>query len=195
MTASAWTLADLSLASWESLPLDTRIALAYAPYQGWPYRVGSRPAVAYESPAVPSSLVGPRDRGIDCSTMTASILTAVYPRAGWTDADYRDLQIFDASRKDSPMDAVERRGVGRRTPTVTVNGSVFGSFVPGRWHLVQGWRRKGTGHAYLVHAATDGTLTVVESTSLRGRGPRWRTTTESALRADYDAALYVAVLT
>lgn len=183
--ATAWTLADLSQSAWETLPLDTRIALAYAPYQGWPYRVGSRPAVAYESPAVPSSLVAPRDRGIDCSTMTASILTAVYPRAGWTDIDYRDLQIFDAGRRDSPMDAVERRGVGRRVA----------AFVPGRWHLVQGWRKKGTGHAYLVHAATDGTLTVVESTSIRGRGPRWRTTTEAALRADYDAALYVAVLT
>lgn len=186
---TAHGLAGYDLGSWLGLPLGTRIRLAASAYLGWPYRSGSVPAVAFSSPGVADKLVGQPATGVDCSTMTTSILTAVYPRAGWTQQDYADLQIFDAARRDSPMGAVVRRGVGLRVD----------DFAAGDWYLVQGWRKSGGGHAFLVFAGTDSILKL-ESTSRKYTqtgtpiGPRWLPTTADALRKDYDAALYLAVL-
>lgn len=189
---TAWEQAGLGVTEFEALPLGARIAVAALPYQGWGY---GGPRVAYESGSVPSTLVG-GERKTNCSTLTVSVLMAVYNRVDWTLREYGELQVFGDELRahpegDSPIHAVTRHGVGRQVP----------DFEDG-WHLVQGWRRldpdRPSGHAFLVMSTGSRACAVLESTSLDrdggGDGPSWRATTHAALRDMYPAALHIAHL-
>lgn len=172
--------------------LAERMHAAAEPYlTGWRY--GRTPRVEWPWPRGvkgPALAGAPIDREIDCSTLTASLLMAAYPEARWTAQQYADLQVFDARRPASPMDAVVAVGVGEQVA----------DFAAERWHLVQGWRRlpghpKGaSGHAIIVYDRGTGVLDVLESSSLEMIGPRWRTTTAEKLREEFPAALYLARL-
>ena len=183
--------AGLTEASWCRHALDIRIRLAAAPYMvGWGYSVSS-PRVAFESPGVPSSLVGGA-RLTNCSTLTASLLTSAFPDHPWTEREYGDLQVFADRLPESPwspISAAVRMGVAKSTT----------DFHPRRWSLVQGWRSLGanpSGHAFLAFADSDSeSLLVLEATSIDGIGPRYKTTTATALRESYPAGLYIGVLT
>ena len=185
---TAWEVAGLTVEEWLRHSLDVRIRIAAAPYMtGWHYAV-AEPSVAYDSPAIPRSMIA-RNHGTNCSTMTASLLTSVFADSPWTGREYRDLQVFSdrlPDSPDSPIKAVERMGFGIR-----VNAPIAG-----RWHLVQGWRSLGSrpsGHAFLMLAERDG-LTVLEVTSIANYGPRYKKTTFEKLTQQYSAALFLAVL-
>lgn len=188
MPGTAWSLAGLSREAWRALPLDVRIHLAAAPYLGWRYDL-TRPRLAYCSPSVPESLVGGK-RVTNCSTLTSSVLTASFPTNPWTLREYGDLQVFAdrlLDNPDSPIQAVERVGVGSRVS----------DFVEGLWHLVQGLRSKEPyrGHAILVRAFADGNLRVLEASSREGGiGPRWRWTDRAGLDVDFPADMFIAAL-
>ncbi len=194
MSAPPWALARLQLDGWSALPSSGRIWLALGPYLGWHYTREGTPApnrlgVAYSTPEIPPALVvAGVDRHINCSTLTASILTAAYPQVGWTTDDYRDIQLARTPFvADAPIRAVERLHIGRR-----VEDWVIGSF-----HLVQGWRSLSPpdGHALLVHALADGRLAVVESTSRTdaiGPGVRVSIVTREVFAARY-STIYRAV--
>jgi len=127
-----WALCGLDEDEWCALPLGVRLRLAASCYLGWGY-ARDYPHVAYRSPGVPESLISAVDRATNCSTLTASLLTACYPRAGWDLDDYGDLQVYAdrlPARPDAPCQAAERRGASSRTT----------GYLVGRWHLVQGWR-------------------------------------------------------
>ena len=118
----------------------------------------------------------------------------MYPDAPWTDREYGDLQVYAdrlPAHPGSPIEAVARMGVGISVTTLA----------RGRWHLVQGWRTfdpqtpRYSGHAFLVLAAHSGdSITVLEATSLSNEGPRYRSTTLTALRAEYPAGVHLGLL-
>lgn len=204
MTLTAWEISGLDADYWEEHALDIRIRLAAAGYLGgdWSYSL-SKPKVLYDLPpamyadSLEISEVQLKDgdnRVTNCSTMTTSILTSIYPSAPWNSQDYGDLQVF-ADRlpndPDSPINAVERAGVGQRVQ----------SLVPGQWHLVQGWRTfdpstpRYSGHAFLVLADDNGDIDqLLEATSIDNIGPRYKSISFAALQDDYDEGLYLAVL-
>lgn len=115
----------------------------------------------------------PRVRGdlsvIDCSTLTARVLEAVYgllSREQWG-----DVVIADATRPWSPIELARVKF-----------GSEVTDPVAGRWHLLQGWRtippnQPASGHAMLAWSA-GGHLHVLEAQ--RGYGVRWRGSARSA---------------
>lgn len=169
------------------------IHAAAKPYLTGHWRYGRTPRVAWPWPRGvrgPALADHDADKAIDCSTLTASLLMRAYPDAGWTQADYQALQVFDPKRPESPVFAVRDRGIAEL-------GMVF---KPETWALVQGWRRlpghpKGaSGHAILVYDRGTGVLDVLESSSLEMVGPRWRISTAEKLRAEFPAALYIATL-
>lgn len=192
MTAPrVWDAAGLSQREWEWHSVDMRLRIAAAPYMDGTWSYGG-PRVLWELPAAMHvrSLESGKHR-INCSTLTTSLLTAVFPSAPWTVQEYGDLQVF-ADRlpaTDSPVQAVQRMQIG-----AIVNG-----FVDGRWHVVQGVRRgpdhnRGfSGHALL--ARSDGArVQVIESTSLSNHGPRYRLTTAAELWNEFPSALHLAAL-
>jgi hypothetical protein len=191
MIRKAWEAAGVDLDQWLARKVGLRIRLAAAPYMvGWGYSLGS-PRVAYPSPGVPESLVG-GERVTNCSTLTASLVTSVFADRPWTSREYGDLQVFADRLPDSP-DAPIRAAVRMDVAIETE------SFVAKRWHIVQGWRSLGakpSGHAFLVRAGEDAeSLLVLEATSRGGGiGPRYLSTTASALRKEYGAGLFLGVL-
>jgi len=109
----------------------------------------------------------PRTRGdwsvVDCSTLTARVLEAVYGRL--STQEWLDVVIGDAGRPWSPIELASSRW-----------GSEVTDPVPARWHLLQGWRtmppaQPASGHAMLVWSS-GGHLNVLEAQ--RGYGVRWR---------------------
>ena len=117
---------------------------------------------------------------IDCSSLTTYVLIEAFPHAPWSIKHYKDLQVFDAARPMSPIDAAINVGIGQRAP------------VPwsGQWHLMQTWRGLSPlegGHARLVWARND-TLHVLESTNADSKvGPRWSTMSWVAIQSKYEA--------
>ena len=198
MATTAWDIAGLARAEWEMLPLDTRLRIAAGPYlDSWGYDL-ARARVLYDLPdAMRADRVelGPGDsRLTNCSTLTTSLLTSCYPSAPWTVEEYGDLQVFAdrlPDRPDAPVQAVVRMGIGRAVQSPTL----------GVWHLVQGWRTfdptgpRYSGHALLVLGDPNGEgVQVLEATSRRGIGPRYRRSTWSELRREYGYSLHLAVL-
>ena len=189
MTLRAWEVAGLARDYWEKHALDIRVRLAAAPYlRGWRYRLSS-PRMAYALPDAMGFDLQAKDgdRFTNCSTMTVSLLTSIFPSAPWSREEYGDLQVFKGKQPDSPIRAVVRMGVGEAVDTL----------VDGSWHLVQGWRRLGespSGHAFLVLKKGD-VVTVLEASSRENNvGPRYRETTVSRLRGEYPAAFLIAEL-
>lgn len=173
------------------MSLDDRIRLAASRYLGWRY---GHMAMVAEHHFAGVDLALAEVGVIDCSTFTAAVLSCVYPSAGWDREDYADLQIYAdrvrAGRRAAPVDAVVRRGVGVRV-------DALGPGSP-EWYLCQGWRglpsAPTTGHAFLVRDEGGGECTVLASSSVELRGPRWRVTRWVTLLSEYRAALYRARL-
>ena len=164
-------------ATYEGLPLDARIWMAAGPLLSMRY---GGPRSPYDTP--PQSFK--RGTTINCSSMTWAILSTVYPNAGWTAQDYRDFQIFDAARQWSPIEAVERRRVGDQVESPH----------PGAWHLVQGWRNSGSGHAFLIQCLSVDRIGVLQSTSRGSCGPVYTVEDVGWLERNYDAGYRMAVL-
>lgn len=147
-----------SIAAFEALPLETRIRLAVSDLLGWGYGGPFVPVRPTWWPRAVRVASGEREELIDCSTLTALVLSSVYPTARWTTAAYEDLQTFKGRLAWSSVDALERLGLGQQVAAPT----------PHRWHLAQSWRDPVAmtgGHARLVYVAPDG-LRVLESTTL-----------------------------
>jgi hypothetical protein len=198
MTITAWVMGGLQRDHWLQHSLDIRIRIAAAPYmQGWGYSL-SGPKVLYDLPdAMGADRIEWSSGGAkltNCSTLTTSLMTSVRPDCPWTLQEYGDLQVFGdrlPDNPDAPVQAVARMGAG-----VAVTDPR-----PGAWHLVQGWRTfepsipKWSGHAFLVLADRVGEgLLMLEASSRRNVGPRYRRTTWAGLRGEYPAGLYLAAL-
>ena len=191
---TAWEAAGMTQEYWGKHALDIRIRLAAQPYMdgSWGYDLGS-PAVLWDLPsAMRAGRIVGRSKKTNCSTLTTSLITSVFPDAPWSSQEYGDLQVFGdrLPATDSPVLAALRMSVGKAVD----------KFQMGEWHLVQGVRRlpsnpKGfSGHAFLVNSLSDGGLEVLEATSRQGIGPCYRQATEDELRAQYVAGLHIAVL-
>jgi hypothetical protein len=198
VAVTAWEIAGLSRAEWVRHALDIRIRLAAGPYlDSWDYDLRTA-RVLYDLPdAMRADRVelAPGDaRLTNCSTLTTSLLTSCFPDAPWTVQEYGDLQVFGdrlPGNPDAPVQAVVRMGVGK----------AVAQHVPGAWHLVQGWRTfepsgpRYSGHAFLVLADRDGDgCLVLEATSRRSIGPRYRRSTWADLRREYGHSLHLAAL-
>jgi hypothetical protein len=170
-------LIGMRQATYAALPLDARIWMAAGPLLSMRY---GKPTCPYDTP--PQSFK--RGTEINCSSMTWAILSTVYPSAGWTSQDYQDIQVWDGERKWSPIESVNSRGVGVQVV----------SPLAGRWHLVQGWRSSGGGHAFLVYGYDDGRLGVLQSTSRGKAGPVYTVEANSWIADQYDAGFRLAVL-
>lgn len=174
-----------------TLPLDVRVRLAVADLVG--YRYGRQVTYPASRPGLPSELVQSGPALIDCSSATAYVLLTAC-RGRWTFERYDELQIVDARRPWSPIEALELAGAGSRT-----DGPV-----PGTWSLCQAWGDDSLedgdgvedGHSRLVHVDPDGDgLLVFESTSRdSGIGPRWSRTTHTELVRRYAAGVRYAAL-
>lgn len=192
---TAWEIAGLTRAEWVRHALDIRIRIAAGPYlSGWGYSIKWGTArVLYDLPDAMGAdrvewEVG-NARLTNCSTLTTSLLTSCYPDAPWTTREYGDLQVYAdrlPDRPDAPIDAVERMGIGQRKDKPS----------PGKWHLLQGWRSfdPPSGHALLALTLTGYDVQVLEATSRRGIGPRYRMTTQAGLALEYGAGLHWAEL-
>lgn len=197
MTIKAWDVAGLTRDEWEVHSLDIRIRLAAGPYlSGWGYSYAG-PKVLFDLPDAMGAdgveLEPGEQQNTNCSTLTASILTSVFPSAGWTLREYGDLQVFAdrlPENPDAPVQAVNRLGIGM----------IVENLLPGKWHLVQGWRTfdpsksKYSGHAFLVLLEHDGSVLLLEATSRRNEGPRYRRTTIMELEREYGDGLHYAAL-
>jgi hypothetical protein len=169
--------------------LTQRIRQASSRLLGWRYGTGPATRFPYLAPSIPPTLVTAGPSCIDCSSLTTWVLATVYPSHGWDQQSYEDMQIYDPTRPWSPVEAVERFGVGSRVVAP----------VGGAWHLTQGWRSLDPlagGHARLAyaHPADPDSLVVLESTSRDGgRGPTWTRTTWAKLLHHYRNGDVVAV--
>ncbi len=167
------------------IDLDSRIRIVASELLGWRYGSPGYPR-RLASITQTDSLVDSRRR-IDCSSLTAFVLTNAFPFAGWVFDDYRDLQIYDASRPFSPIDAVTRRGIGQAAEAP----------IAGRWHLCQTWIKLdplGGGHARLFRAIDSDRMEILESTNLEnGIGPRWALSTWAEFAPRY-AGIRIAAL-
>ncbi len=195
----AWELAGLTDDYWVEHALDMRIRIAAAPYMyGWGYDL-TNPAVLYDLPVrMGAGKMVRRSKYTNCSTLTLSLLTEVYPNAPWALKEYGDLQVYAdrlPEQPGSPIEAAERMGIAKKVNVLT----------PSRWHLIQGWRRfdppnpnpgrRYSGHAFLVLADADGDgILMLEATSREGIGPRYRRTTMRDLMSEYPKGLWMAVL-
>jgi hypothetical protein len=178
--------------------LTQAIKQAVAPYlTGWRYpRNGERNCVFATWPkkvAGAPVAISPMDRKIDCVTLNAALLVAVYPTRPWTTEHYEGFLLIPGKRftkddrgdlaLDAPLRAAEALGIldGRDAQ-------------PERWHLVQGWRHNGTGHGFLAYDRGNGRVDVLESTKIDLIGPRWRVATWKSLEREFSAQLFIGVL-
>lgn len=179
------------------LPLLVRLRVLIADLLGWRYPSRSaavRFPAAFGPIAGHSSLVDPIGQEIDCSSMTTYLVMRLYPDTPWSMDDYMDMQVFAdrlPARPWSPIEAVERRGVGSRVARPE-------AVAPGTLCLVQMWRSlppaRPSGHAYLAEVLEGGWVRVWESTSRDRIGPRYRSATWDQLRQEGPAGMVVAAL-
>lgn len=159
-------------AEYRDLPIGVRVLLAIQALVGWRYgRSVSFPALR---PGLPATLVERNavNARIDCSSAVGYVVITATPKGRWNRARYDDLQIMDADRPFSPIEACEAAGVGSRVDAP----------VAGLWHGLQTWRDSSTddgdglegGHLVLAYATPDDPdlLRVFESTT-RGPGDGW----------------------
>lgn len=173
-----------------ALALEVRIRLAASDYLGWSY--GSPNRFPAARPGLPSQLVAPDavTGVIDCSSFGAYVVITATPAGRWDAARYAELQIFDAKQPWSPIDAIERAGVGTRVDDLPLD----------EWGISQGWVDARLddgdgvegGHFRVVKRLSPTTLRVLESTSRDGIGPRWSNTTIDDLRKKYPAGVKFA---
>ena len=199
----AWQVWDyagmLAVDDYAQRPLTERILFAAVSFLGWRYsgasnrgqvRLPMRRTPGMER--LPDTLFDPEgflNHGIDCSSLTSFVLLTVFCRTHWTPADYEGLQVQDRARPWSPIESVERVGVGRRIKTLR----------PGRWYLTQAFRQISPdlsgGHARLCRCIDGDRLAVLESTSARNDvGPTWAYPTWSELERRYPAGVQAAEL-
>jgi hypothetical protein len=183
-----WDAIGSSKATWMGLTLDTRIRIAASMMLGWRYRWSGTPTCRPFTGALTASFTG-ADRTVYCSAMTIILLCAAFPDAPWDGRSYGDLQCYAErlaeGHPDSPIDAVERAGVGTR---------VDGFHTLDAWYLVQGWWSLGAqpaGHAVLIYRDTRGDLWVLQSAS--GVGPTFGRTSKDP-HETFGAGLYIARL-
>jgi len=190
--------AGLSVDDFVKLPVWTRICLAASDLLGWHYRDENGNRFPLPAPSLPPQLVktGLPEQGIDCSSFTAYCLTSGFPRAAWTPATYADLQIFDAARPWSPIEAVVAARVG--SAVVELASAPEGSVL-----LTQAWSSLSPlsgGHARLCRKHASGVLEVLEASSRTekggtlGIGPTRTWTTVIDLQRKYKAGVRGAVL-
>ena len=120
------------------------------------------------------------ERITDCSTFAGVGVVGALP-GKWDDDSYGDMQITDASRPYSPIEAAIRSGVGREVAAPVAD----------RWHLVQVWRVvvdgkpviAENGHAFLwfggevgqkVHASSGVGRVLAEDTTWEAQGKRYQ---------------------
>jgi len=167
-----------------SWPLETRIRIAASYTLGFRYGTGASVRFPSPIPGVDVTL-SPYSSQIDCSSFTAWILSVVYPDAAWDKKTYQDMQIFDAARPWSPLEAAQRAGVATE---------ISQEPVPGRWALCQAWKDArtddgdslGGGHARLIRFDDEGDgVLVLDSSTRSSRGPGWSRITWDKLKALY----------
>jgi len=178
-----WDRIGLDIAAWMRLPLTMRIGYALQPFAAWGYTTRS-PRVPYRPHrAFPAALVATGEQDTNCSTLTACLLMAAYPDAPWTTEHYCALQVWQGFGPTAPVEAVQSAGVAERVEQLT----------PGRWHLAQGWRSSGTGHAFLLWLSADGDV-LLRVHAGSGPGVETKRDTLDSLRAEYDRELHLALL-
>lgn len=168
--------------TFRSLPLEARVRLLLSELTGWehPQVAGGRSRVPRDPTlighVIPEGAIDSRAFRIDCSTMTAFLVLGAFLDAAWDEDSYGDLVIFNdriPDRPYSPIEAIERAGVGSRVRSVV--GVADSMRLAGRESPVillgQFWRSKWEGHAMLVAVHSDATLHLVESTTRGDGGP------------------------
>ena len=177
------------MVAFRALPLTTRFYLVASELLGWRYVTGAGVRFPSEAKSIPTSLVDPDGRGIDCSSLTAWALAKAIPHANWTfgkNSTYSALQIMGADLW-SPLQAPGMAGCGYALEPGTAP-------IDGCWHLIQAWKDDSTtdgdgisgGHARLAKSLGDGNLIVLEATSRDNkRGPTWTFITWDELLEKY----------
>ncbi len=189
--------AGMTVGEFWKLPLRARLQLAASDVLGWSYGTGSATRLPARRKGLPSRLVvsegaaAPSKR-IDCSTLTSYLLATAFPHGAWTPEVYADLQIFDGERPWSPIEAVEKAGVGSRVLRLR----------EGMICLSQAWVDASTrdgdsvsgGHARIVEVLPRDEFRVWESTSRGGVGPRVAIVSRATLEDRFLAGVRYAAL-
>ena len=123
------------------------------------YRYGSKVDFPPSALGVPPSLLRTGSRAIDCSTFTYALLSAVYPKAGWSVPTYKKWQMWDKQDLWGPLTMAEELGIGKPS---TDDG----------WHLFQIWREPWeSGHSFLA-LCLGGNMLVLEASNASRTGAR-----------------------
>ena len=173
-------------------------------FLGWRYaRVSSDNRFPVVRDCMPPSLLlsGDDARLIDCSTFVAAVLVYAYAdRVEWDATAYADMQIMDASRLWSCVDAWRRHGLGAKVPIemIRIGGrDVEMVTEPAQgWSVYQGWvddqpaESDGDsisgGHQWFYNGA----MGVREnSTSRGGVGPAWERMEWSTMVGRYKSGI------
>lgn len=161
-----------------NMDLTYRLWRPWSRLEGWRYGGPEFPDLAPGMPAELASRVVTGRGSIDCSSLTAYCILHAYPRAHLAHPGlYADLQVQDHTRPWSPIEGLERAGIGSRVIAPTTHGA---------WYLLQTWSRldngrivgreeaerrgikPSTGHARLALGLPDGRLQVWESSQTAG---------------------------
>ena len=120
------------------------------------------------------------DRRVDCSTFISALAVYMAADLEWDAAAYADMQIMDAARLWSPLDAWARHGIGARMePGEACQG----------WGLYQGWADTAAvrgGHQWAYHG---GMGIRVHASSIGDVGPIWERVAFSSLAGKYRSGI------
>ena len=141
------------------------IGIAGRGFLGWRYATRSAdnrfPTIKGCLPA--GLLLKPGDaRVIDCSTFITALVCYAWPEKEWDAEAYSDMQIMDASRLWSPVDAWERHSLGTRVDGPADGWGLYQSWVDDQLPTISG------GHQWAFHGGLGLRL---HSSSRDGRGP------------------------
>jgi hypothetical protein len=163
---------------------------AVFPFLGYRYaRVSATNRFPVQRGCLPKSLTlePGDDRLIDCSSFVTASLVYMHPEIDWDEQAYDDMQIMDASRLWSPVDAWQRHGVGEALPkkTAAPQWGVYQSWVDDQLPEFDGDGISG-GHQWFYHRG----LGVRVHSSSRGLvGPTYEHVSWDTLLEKYPASI------
>ena len=116
---------------------------------GYPWRIPGLSGMPLVSRGAP--------RATNCCHFAECLLAHAFPHAIWTHTRHLAMMIRDGDRF-GPITAADVLEIG--TPTTKIAGD---------WRLVQGWKKNGYGHTFIiVRTDDDGSMLIVEGNQAHG---------------------------
>ena len=197
----------LTPTEYRALPTQTRIILAASDFHGYrhPWNYNTSPRFPANPGSIPSSLVDPDRKYIDCSSLSLYCIMTAFPEAKWDAPSYAMLQTFKEylpAQPECSQTALITMGIGTaiESPAVLRTPAWYVDRIAWPIIVIQGWRAKGPEAAYwkghnMLAVVYPEELLILESTTKKAiDGLGWTYRRWSELKNMYPAALYCTLL-